>query len=239
MKFFLILYDKEAIEMKKLQSVLLSIIMLFAFCNIASATSYRDPVDGIKMNPGLNPVVKFIEGDKYEYTLYAVEMDGITNGDFSFIYTENIVFESFKARGDFDMCITHDAGDRLNVSFINEEPDSREAFKLFTITFSYTGEPTYPKVKVTHIAGTYMKSVADVVFVNEKGDVISVEKGDVDLNGTINASDARLALRYSAQLEKLTDVQLKNGDVNGDGIVNSADARQILRFSAGLEKGFN
>ena len=64
--------------------------MLFAFCNIASATSYREPVDGIKINPGLNPVVKFIDGDKYEYTLYAYEMDGITNGDFSFIYTENI-----------------------------------------------------------------------------------------------------------------------------------------------------
>lgn len=225
--------------MKKTISVLLALIMIFSLCFIASANgSYRDPVDGIKMHPGLNPVVKFIDGNKYEMTLYAVEMDGITNADFSLYYTDNIIFEEFKEKGDFDMCLYHDAGDKLNISFINEEPDTREAFQLFTVTFSYAGEPTYPEIKLTHLAGTFIKKVAEIVFVNEKGDVITFTDGDINLDGKVNATDARLALRYGAKLETLTATQLKNADVNNDGKVNSSDARLILRFSAGLETGF-
>lgn len=223
--------------MKKIISVLLVLILMLSFCGVASANgSYREPVDGIKMHPGLNPVVKFIEGNKYELTLYAVEMDGITNADFSLYYTDNIMFESFKEKGEFDMCIFYDAVDKLNISFINEEPDGRDAFKLFTVTFSYTGEPTYPEIKLTHLAGTYIKSVAEIVFVNDSGDVVTLTKGDVNSDGKVNATDARLALRYGAKLETLTATALKNADVNGDGTVNSSDARLILRYSAGLEK---
>ncbi len=224
--------------MKKIISALLVLIMAFSFCAVASANSYRDPVDGIKMHPGLNPVVKFIDGNKYEMTLYAVEMDGITNADFSLYYTENIIFEEFKEKGDFDMCVHFDAGDKLNISFINEEPDEREAFKLFSVTFSYIGEPTYPEIKLNHLAGTFIKSVAEIVFVNEKGDVVTVTAGDINSDGKVNATDARLALRYGAKLETLTAIQLKNADVNNDGMVNSVDARLILRVSAGIDKSF-
>ncbi|MBR5496985.1 MAG: dockerin type I repeat-containing protein [Clostridia bacterium] len=61
--------------------------------------------------------------------------------------------------------------------------------------------------------------------------------GDVNLDGRINAADARLALRISARLEDypdVADVVFKNSDVNGDGIITAADARIILRVSAGL-----
>ena len=60
--------------------------------------------------------------------------------------------------------------------------------------------------------------------------------GDVDLNGRVTASDARLALRYSARLEKLTAEQIANAAVlKRDGkTVRAADARKILRVSARL-----
>ena len=59
--------------------------------------------------------------------------------------------------------------------------------------------------------------------------------GDVDLNGKITASDARLALRYSAKLETFDDIRLLAADYNTDGRVTAYDARCILKVSAGLD----
>jgi len=59
--------------------------------------------------------------------------------------------------------------------------------------------------------------------------------GDVTGEGKITAADARLALRYSAKLEELSDEQLKAADVDKSGIVNASDARKILRVSAKLD----
>lgn len=60
-------------------------------------------------------------------------------------------------------------------------------------------------------------------------------RGDADCNGKISAADARLVLRFSAQLEVLTSVQMFAADYDKNNIVNSADARYILRVAAGLD----
>lgn len=59
--------------------------------------------------------------------------------------------------------------------------------------------------------------------------------GDVDGNGAVTAADARLALRASVSLEKLTEEQIKVADTDGNPGVTAADARLILRASVGLE----
>lgn len=59
--------------------------------------------------------------------------------------------------------------------------------------------------------------------------------GDVDDNGTITAADARLALRASVELEKLTETQTLAADADKNGTITAADARLILRASVGLE----
>ena len=58
--------------------------------------------------------------------------------------------------------------------------------------------------------------------------------GDVNQDGKVTASDARLALRYSAKLQMLTNAQMKAADANADGKVTAADARILLRYAAGL-----
>ncbi len=63
--------------------------------------------------------------------------------------------------------------------------------------------------------------------------------GDIDGNGQILADDARVALRASAQLEKLSAEQMTAADVDGNGQVLADDARQILRFSAKLQHAFD
>ncbi len=65
--------------------------------------------------------------------------------------------------------------------------------------------------------------------------VVSVMPGDVNNDGYITAGDARLVLRHSAGLEKLTEKFLGIADINNDGKVNAFDARGVLRRAANLE----
>lgn len=60
-------------------------------------------------------------------------------------------------------------------------------------------------------------------------------KGDINKDGNVNSSDARLALRISARLEEATEERILIGDVNDDKKITSADARKILRVAARLE----
>ena len=54
-------------------------------------------------------------------------------------------------------------------------------------------------------------------------------KGDVNGDGLVNSSDARLVLQYTVDLAELGEAQLEQADVSGDGQVNSTDARMILQ----------
>ncbi len=64
---------------------------------------------------------------------------------------------------------------------------------------------------------------------------ISVLSGDIDFDGAVTATDARLALRGAVGLEDLTEQQLLAADFTQDGLLSADDARMILRTSAGLE----
>lgn len=72
-------------------------------------------------------------------------------------------------------------------------------------------------------------------FAMEK-DIIDFMTGDVNGDGKISAADARLALRYSVDLESLTVKAVKAADVDSSSSVTASDARTILRVSVGLEE---
>jgi hypothetical protein len=74
--------------------------------------------------------------------------------------------------------------------------------------------------------------IVDSFIIRKSGS--SFIKGDVNGDGKINAADARLALRFSAKLETLSDFALASADVDGSGKVTASDARLILRYSAKL-----
>ena len=66
---------------------------------------------------------------------------------------------------------------------------------------------------------------------------VNITPGDVNGDGEITASDARIALRISAGLETIESANavLEVVDINNDGEITASDARTILRKSAGLE----
>ncbi|MCR5689677.1 MAG: leucine-rich repeat protein [Clostridiales bacterium] len=77
------------------------------------------------------------------------------------------------------------------------------------------------------------------VYLSE-ADEIAVSKtiilmGDVDGDATVNATDARLALRAAAKLDALEGAFGSAADVDGDYNINATDARGILRAAAKLD----
>lgn len=61
--------------------------------------------------------------------------------------------------------------------------------------------------------------------------------GDVDKNGTVNAADARIALRVAAKLDKIADDEaFALADTNKDNEITAYDARKILRVASQLEE---
>lgn len=223
--------------MKKVFSVIITICILFSLC-ISADAGFREPVDGIIMKPGFNPVVMHTDDTHFQYAIYSRDMDKMTNGDISIHYDENMAVVSVAETGNYDMCSVYDTGSQVNISFMYEEHNESDAVKMFVLTFEYTGEVEYPTIEVTNLAGTFLKGVAEVVIVEYDGGNDMTTKdvlGDADLNGYITAADARLVLRYSSKLETFNDKQIRLSDANHDGKVTSADARLILRVAAGLD----
>lgn len=103
--------------------------------------------------------------------------------------------------------------------------------------------PSGTVVNVTEISGMWGK-----VTVNGKTGWISLVYAeyvdvvvkpsitpDINGNGMVDASDARLVLRAAAYLENLSDAQKKAADCDSDGKITASDARIILRISAKLQ----
>lgn len=66
--------------------------------------------------------------------------------------------------------------------------------------------------------------------------------GDVNSDGIVTADDARIALRISAGIENINDINMLRIDTDANGEITAADARNILRKSASLSEfyaGFN
>lgn len=108
-------------------------------------------------------------------------------------------------------------GTDYNVTYSGESIEAGEYTLTVTFTGKYSGEKSFP------------------YLINKKPEP-EVLPGDVNNDGEVTAADARLALRASVGLEKLTEIQLKAADADNDGEVKAADARLILRVSVGLEK---
>lgn len=73
-------------------------------------------------------------------------------------------------------------------------------------------------------------------FINATVNYDYVARGDVDMNGKINSSDALLVLQSATGLTTLSEKQLKAAELTNDEKITSSDALAILQFATGLIK---
>ena len=71
--------------------------------------------------------------------------------------------------------------------------------------------------------------------VQEAIPAVEALRGDVNEDGKVNSSDARLTLQCAAKVISFTDAQTMIGDVDENGKISASDARTILRVAARLE----
>jgi len=124
-----------------------------------------------------------------------------------------------------------------DASYIYSVTVKAENGRKFTkdTVFTLNGEKPKYGTYTLNADGTEMYAIAVFTLNTKKADG-GILKGDVNGDGKVTASDARLALRISARLESADSRMISAGDINGDGKITAAEARRILRFSAKLEK---
>ena len=108
-----------------------------------------------------------------------------------------------------------------------------------TYTFTATSDKTYSFKWSFDKSGWDLSSwygVDDAAYVDDViySGIYGEPDGDVNNDGTVDALDALLIMRYTMQLIGENDLDLTRGDVNGDGTVDALDALQIMRQSMGL-----
>ena len=82
--------------------------------------------------------------------------------------------------------------------------------------------------------GSDLEDLEDLVKAD--GAVLTlVIPGDIDSDGQISASDARLVLRRAVSLENFSNWQEAAGLVNDAKTITAAEARLVLRAAVGLE----
>lgn len=82
------------------------------------------------------------------------------------------------------------------------------------------------------------ESISEIYSETESGsgnDTQLLSVGDVNRDGRLNASDARLLLRCASQLDETTAYILSVGDYDGDKKITASDARIALRVAAGID----
>ena len=62
--------------------------------------------------------------------------------------------------------------------------------------------------------------------------------GDVNGDGKVDTTDAKLVMQYDLDLIDETGLELAAADVNGDGQVDTTDAKLIMQLDLGLINTF-
>lgn len=121
-----------------------------------------------------------------------------------------------------DCCANSDS---YGTALTNEQMLRAESFEGFDFETVWTmdGNSGYPYPKLIN---NFQTAVYAPI----------ANSGDANGDGTVNAVDALVAMRYvlGVSTESLTPEQIAAADFNGDGAVNAVDTLLIMRFSLGL-----
>ncbi len=111
--------------------------------------------------------------------------------------------------------------------------------------FMYPGHILVTDATPTQLEGNAKVGTGNFLFLikfdKESGVSVPIDttcvviKGDLNGDGNVNASDAREALRASAQLIQLGSPYFLAGDLDSDGKVTAVEARKILRVASKID----
>lgn len=114
-------------------------------------------------------------------------------------------------------------------------PEQTQDSKETTTKYVYPSQEQTATTASKEDSQTSEKVPTDVLTTSQE---FIYKTGDINFDGKVTATDARLALRAGASLDILEGAAFHAADVNGDGRVTANDARSILRYAAKITSGF-
>lgn len=211
-------------------------------------------IESIKLPDGITETLNF-NGSGLKNIFIPASVKKIDKGSFSNVQSltdiyyagskedwNNIEFEEFLSYDTFENVTIHYSSCNEIVIQPKNNGNSINAVKKDSVFaaavkgYKYTVVDAYGK----ELAADSLVGTGCIVKLYDADKELSqmkqiVVQYDVNGDGQITAADARLALRASADLEKISGVYAIAANVNGDDDITASDARKILRRSAGLE----
>lgn len=88
---------------------------------------------------------------------------------------------------------------------------------------------------VIHYDGT-SELIGDTSFTITEDNAGVVVKGDANLDGSVDLTDAQLVLKAALKIQVITDKARKNADIDGDNAITLADAQAVLKIALKISK---
>ena len=139
-------------------------------------------------------------------------------------FTNNPLIQAEKVRADGRGYIGY-SQDIYDTKYISAVPEDGYTFEGW---FTENGE------LLSTLESIDIGSFAVVTFIARFSAGVQHIPGDIDANGSVEVTDAIMALRAAMGIIELTPEQLSAADVNGDELIRIDDAVTILRISMGL-----
>jgi hypothetical protein len=169
-------------------------------------------------------------GEVYTYSYY---LDYIMKLDLKTGLFENLItFQNMGIKGSDEndlMAMTYDAGTNALVMLFTTNGNAYSFYKydLATRTISFMGYVGDVALNYGYANGDYFGGLALNV-------PVTALQGDVNGDGKVNTTDAKLIMQYDLGLIDENGLDLSVADVNGDGKVNTTDAKLIMQLDLGL-----
>lgn len=168
---------------------------------------------------------------QYNAGQYWIIQKNMNSNNYRIAYSN--VADGSLAKGDLNLATISEDNVQNVIVQLNDDGTYSFIYEdgLTTYALGSYDATTYPGQRA--IWSAYSGSVAN----NQKWNFYRTvfERGDVDLNYVVTASDARLILRYSLNMETFTALQQYLADIDGSGEVDSGDARLADRYAVGLD----
>lgn len=201
-----------------LPAVVLSVLIITAHVPVASAEEESAPANGIMLMSFINiynsSLTFYVADDGTATIMYTVSGYADSGKIVVKTYIERKTLGVFWSKVDIGDGKT-EWTDSSTSTYIN---------KTHSVKVRENG--TYRATMVIYVDGDSITKTAEFEYKKSKS------LGDVNFDGSVTASDARLILRYAASLDRFSSSQKERADMNGDGKINATDARLALRNAA-------
>ena len=177
-------------------------------------------------------------GEAYAYSYY---LDYIMKVDLETgLYTNLTTFQNMGVKGSDDndlMGMVYDAGlDSLIMLFTtNGNSHCLYKFDLKTLAISFISYVGDVEMSYNYAYGDYFGGLV----LNDIKSPVEEVMGDVNGDGLIDTTDAKLIMQYDLGLISEADLNIQAADVNGDGLIDTTDAKLIMQLDLGLITEFS